>query len=293
MLPGAAAQRQSTGTSRLDASVPSPGRAEISQRSDKLIANQHADDQALNLYERVEHWVDRSGGPHSRVVDDRTYRVVPTGGGTMKILLNDHGSGVSSDEYRRQLEAWKEVLEMMTAPDSYKGQTARAKYEKRERQRAQFVDAAENAFLPKWLGRQVVSGHACDVFDLLPNPEFRPNSIFESALSHVTAKIWLDRQTNQMVRAEAWVTSDISFVAGIAGKVYRGSRVELDQTQVAPGIWLPTHYEYDFTGRKFLFHFAEHQTIDVKDYRCIGTPPEALAEVKTELASGKGPIPDP
>jgi len=293
VLPRAAAQAPSTGVSQLDSSAPAPSEAEMRERKEKLVANQHADDQALNLYERVEHWVDRSGGQDSRVLDDRTYRVVPTGGGTMKILLKSAGAGVSAEAYRRQLEAWQKVLKMMTAPDSDKGQSARAKYEKRERQRAQFVDAAQNAFLPKWLGRQVVDGHACDVFELLPNPEFHPSSIFESALAHVTAKIWLDPQTDQMVRAQAWVTSDISFVAGIAGKVYRGSRVEMDQAQVAPGIWLPTHYEYDFAGRKFLFPFAEHQVIDVKDYRRVGTPPEALTEVEAELASGKGPIFDP
>jgi hypothetical protein len=291
--PRAAAQNVTARASQLNQSVQIPSDAEMRERREKLIADQHADDEALNYYERIEHSVDRSGGKDSRILDDRTYRVVPTGGGTMKILLNDHGARVSAEDYRRQLKAWEQVLEMMTEPDNDKGQTARAKYEKRERQRGQFVDAAKNAFLPKWLGHQTVDGHFCDVFELLPNPEFHPSSMFESALSHVTAKIWLDSETDQMVRAEAWVTSDISFVAGIAGKVYRGSRVEMDQAQVAPGIWLPTHYEYEFTGRKFLFPFGEHQTIDVKDYRRIGTPPEALAEVETELASGKGPIADP
>ncbi|HVB85255.1 MAG TPA: hypothetical protein VNK23_01135 [Candidatus Dormibacteraeota bacterium] len=292
-LPRAAAQHATARASQLDPSVPAPSQAEMRERREKLIANQHADDEALNLYGRIEHWVERSGGKNSRVLDDRTYRVVPTGGGTMKILLNDHGAGVSADDYRRQLKAWKQVLETMTQPNSAKGQTARAKYEKRERQRAQFVDAAKNAFLPKWLGRQTIDGHSCGVFELLPNPEFHPSSIFEGALAHVTAKIWLDAQSDQLVRGEAWVTSDISFIAGIAGKVYRGSRVEMDQAQITPGVWLPIHYEYDLTGRKFLFPFGEHQTIDVKDYRRIGTPREALAEVETELASGKGPIADP
>lgn len=285
-------QAHATNVPRLDTAAP-PSESELKERREKLIANQHADDEALNLYERIERRIDRSGGQDPRVLDDRTYRVVPTGGGTMKILLRESGSGVSDGEYRHELESWKAVLEMMVAPNNEKGQTARAKYEKRERQRAEFVNAAKNAFLPKWLGRQTYSGRSCDVFELLPNPSFHPSSIFESALAHVTAKIWVDHQTNQLVRGEAWVTSDISFVAGIAGKIYRGSMVEMDQAPVAPGIWLPTHYEYDFSGRKFLFPFGEHQTIEVKDYRRIGTPSEALTEVEAELASGKGPILDP
>ncbi len=279
-------------TSQPDAGTP-PSEAEIRERREKLIANQHADDAALNFYERVEHHVEHSGGSHPRVLDDRVYRVVPTGGGTMKILLRDGGTAVSGDDYRRQFMEWINILEMMSTPGDSKGDAARAKYEKRERQRSDFVNAAQRAFIPKWLGREMLNGHSCDVFELDPNPAFHPSSIFQGALAHVTAKIWVDRNSNQLVRGEALVTSDISFVAGIAGKVYRGSRVEMDQAQVAPGIWLPTHYDYDFTGRKFLFPFAKHETIDVSHYRRVGPPEQALAEVKAELAEGKFQIGDP
>lgn len=277
----------------LDSNAQAPTDAEIRQRREELIANQHADDEVLNFYERVEHYVDRSSGSNPRVLNDRIYRIVPTGGGTMKILLRNHGAEVSAEEYQRQLQAWRDVLQMMTSAGDSKGATARAKYEKRERQRSDFVNATKDAFVPKWIGRESYAGRTCDVFKLDPNPDFHPSSMFQSALAHVTAKIWVDRSSNQLVRGEAWVTGDISFVAGIAGKVYRGSRVEIDQSEVAPGVWLPTHYDYDFAGRKFLFPFTEHETIDVSRYKHIGPPEDALAEVTSELASGDSPLNDP
>ncbi|MGH9563815.1 MAG: hypothetical protein ACRD3S_20365 [Terracidiphilus sp.] len=265
-----------------------PTDAQVRERREKLIANQHADDEALNYYERIERHVERTGGSEPRVLSDRTYRVVPTGGGTMKILVRDQSAAVSNADYLRQLRQWRDVLEMMSTPGNSKGATARSKYERRERERSDFVNATKSAFIPKWLDRETYGGRSCDVFELDPNPAFHPDSMFESALAHVNAKIWVDHDSYQLVRAEAWVTSDISFVAGIAGKVYRGSKVEMEQTEVAPGIWLPTHYEYDFAGRKFLFPFAQHETIDVSHYRRDGPPPEALADVKSELASGNG-----
>ncbi|MGH9739885.1 MAG: hypothetical protein ACRD4X_15055 [Candidatus Acidiferrales bacterium] len=289
----ACAQNSSVNDASLDSSAQPPTNAELRQRREQLIANQHADDEALNFYERIERHVDRSSGSNPRVLDDRVYRVVPTGGGTMKILLRDHGAEVSPEDYQRQLRTWRDVLQMMTSAGDSKGATARAKYEKRERQRSEFVNATKDAFVPKWIGRETYAGRKCDMFELGANPEFHPSSMFEGALTHVTAKIWVDHSTNQLVRGEAWVTSDISFVAGIAGKVYRGSKVEIDQAEVAPGVWLPTHYEYDFAGRKFLFPFAQHETIDVSHYKRIGPPEDALAEVNTELASGKGPFDDP
>src|SRR6185312_7365428 len=60
----------------------SPSAAEIRARTEKLMANQHADDRALELYQRVERHVDHTGGTPDRIVDDKTYRVVPTGAGT-------------------------------------------------------------------------------------------------------------------------------------------------------------------------------------------------------------------
>ena len=66
-----------------------PSAAEMRARTEKLMANQHADDQALELYQRVERYVDRSDGTSDRITDDKTYRVVPTGAGTQKILLRD------------------------------------------------------------------------------------------------------------------------------------------------------------------------------------------------------------
>ena len=262
-------------------------------RTEKLMANQHADDQALEIYQRIERHVDRSGDNPDRIVDDKTYRVVPTGAGTQKILLRDDDKPVDLATYSREMRELAEVLRTMADPSNPKARAALAKRQKRERDRAEFVDAMKKSFLSKWLSADTRNGRECDVFELDPNPDFRPHSIFQNALTHVTAKIWVDRESNQLVWGEAHVMSDISVGGGIVGKIYRGSRISMGQEEVATGIWLPTHYQYDFTGRKFLFAFQEHQTIDVSHYHRMGPPREALATVEKELASGKAFMEDP
>jgi hypothetical protein len=117
--------------------------------------------------------------------------------------------------------------------------------------------------------------------------------MFQGALAHVSAKIWVDHTADQLVRGEARVTNDISFGGGILGKLYRGGVVSMEQAEVAPGVWLPTRYQYDFAGRKFLFPFEEHQLIEVSRYRRVGPPQEALALVQDELAHGKPFLTDP
>jgi hypothetical protein len=90
-----------------------------------------------------------------------------------------------------------------------------------------------------------------------------------------------------MVRGEAHIMRDISFGGGILGKVYRGGVFSMEQAEVAPGIWEPTRYQYDFGGRKFVFSFDEHEIVEASHYRRVGSPREALAVVQNELASSQ------
>lgn len=273
--------------------APGPSNAEIEVRSLKLLENQHRNDEALEQYERVERHVDRTGGATPKVLEDKTYRVVSTGTGTSKLLLKENDKPADPTEYHRELLAWRDLLEIMLKPEDPKAKIAYAKWQKKKADRKELVDAARDAFLTKWAGQEMRNGRVCDVFDLDPNPNFHPHSIIQDALTHVTAKIWVDREANQLSRGEAHVMRDISFGGGILGKLYRGGVFSLEQTEVAPGIWLPTRYQYDFMGRKFLFTFEEHQYIEVGQYHHDGSPKQALALVQNEIATGKSAYGDP
>jgi hypothetical protein len=270
-----------------------PSEAELRARRDKLIENQHHDDEALEQYERIEHELDKSGGSAPRILSDKTYRVVPTGAGTFRMLVKTGATPVDPQEYRRQLAAWRDVLELVLNPNDSRSRNAGAKWQKKKRDRSELVEAGRDAFIPKWLGQETLNGHLCDILELTPNAAFHPRSTFQEALARVNAKIWVDHASNQLVRGEAHVIHDISFGGGILGKLYRGGVFWTEQAEVAPGVWLPARYQYDFTGRKFLFVFEEHQYIELSRYRRLGSPKEALQVAKDELASGGGFNADP
>ncbi len=54
-----------------------PTDAELLARADKLIANQHRNEQFLDEYERLERQVDQTAGMTPKILEDRTYRIVP------------------------------------------------------------------------------------------------------------------------------------------------------------------------------------------------------------------------
>jgi hypothetical protein len=270
-----------------------PSDAEIHERAQKLIENQHRDDAAIDQYERIEHQVNRTAGANPRVLEDKLYRVVPTGTGTMKILLKEANKPTDPVIYRQQLQTWKELLELALKPDDPRAKLAYSKWQKKKTDRADLVDATREAFLTKSAGQETLNGRPCDVFELNPNPSFHPHSIFQDAMTHITAKIWVDHEQNQVARAEAHVMRDISFGGGILGKLYRGGVFSFQQAEVSPGVWLPARYQYDFMGRKFLFTFEEHQYIEASQYRQDGLPKQALALVESEIAGGKAVNGDP
>jgi len=78
--------------------------------------------------------------------------------------------------------------------------------------------------------------------------------MLQEALSHFTAKVWVDHDTNEMVHGQARVMRDISVGGGILGKLYRGGIFSFEQQPVAQGVWLPTRYQYDSPAGSFSLH---------------------------------------
>ena len=259
----------------------------MQSRAEKLVANQRQDDLAIQQYERIEHQVNRTGGESPKILEDRMFRIVPTGTGTLKLLLSDNGKPADPADYRKQLQLWIQTLELALNPSDSRAKIAYAKFDKKKKDRAELIEGIKEGFTTKWVGSETIYGRLCDVLQLDPNPNFHPHTLFQEAISRVTAKIWVDHDQNQLVHAEARVVRDLTFGGGFLGKLYRGGVFSIDQSEVAPGIWLPARYQYDFTARKVFFTFEEHQYIEATHYHRVGPPKDALALAKEELASGK------
>jgi len=274
------------GASRQDARPLSP--EEIRALVDRAIANQHRNDAALNEYERRERRIERDAREDTPVVEDKTFRVVPTGTGTLKLVIEEKGKGVYPNFYEKQLRDLEAALVDATEhQNTYSQRRAIDKWQKRTQERYDLVEGVEDAFLVTWLGRERRNGRLLVKLQLNPNPEFKPKTRIASALQSVRAVVWLDEKEAQLVRAEAEIFKDISVGGGLFGKVYRGGTVIIEQAEVAPGVWFPTLYRIDFDGRKFIFGFDVHETIEIRDFRRIGPPAEALAAVRREIASNR------
>jgi hypothetical protein len=260
--------------------------AELRELLDRVIANQHRDDAMLEEYERVERRQIRRHEKDTSLSEDKTFRVLPTGTGRARIEIENYGRAVDPALYRRQLQTLEQTLaaDLSLAGQARQKQAAE-KYAKKAQDREEMVNALRDAYHLTWLGRETYHGRALAKIHFEPNPDYKPTSRNTTLFANVRATVWVDEAAGQLVRLDAEIFRDISFGGGVIGKVYRGGRFVLEQTEIAPGIWLPTLYDSNLSGRKFLFSAELHERTQMSSYRRVGRPPEVLAALRRELSS--------
>ena len=263
-----------------------PTSAQLRALIERVVANQHRNDDALVEYERRERQVSRKDDGDDRVTDDKLYRVFPTGTGTIRVLLEEDGQAVKPEAYEKGLRYVERALEIAQDPNDSRQKDAVAKWEKRVRERGEMLDAVPEAYRFSWLGRETLNGRTLAKIGFEPNPDYKAHSRNTHMLTHVRATIWVLERDAQVVRVEAEIFEDIPVGGGLLGKVYKGGHFEMDQIEVAPGVWLPARYVYDFRGRKFIFPFSINETTEARNYRRLGPPKEALAALRRELQNG-------
>ncbi len=251
---------------------------------ERTIENQHRDDAALYSYERIERRISYADGG---VSSDKTYRVVPTGTGRLSLLVRNGAQAVPLAEYQKELRWWRDVLRHAVNPNDPREQHSEEVRRKRDAERSELVDAIGHAFRFTWMGEEVVGGRTLAHIALDPNPTYEPHSRETEALRHVRGDAWIDVGAAQLVRGKAEIFSSISVGGGIIGRIYAGGWVEIEQQEVAPGIWLPKRMEYSIRERKLLFTSTEHELDETTGYHFIGTPQQALEMVERELQSGQ------
>jgi hypothetical protein len=264
---------------------PAPTPEQIHSLIMRSIENQHRDDHALDEFERTEHTVVRKA-ENAEILTDITERIVPSSTGSIKLKTTENGSPVPPETYRHELEVAVNVLKVAISPtDRYKEDLA--KFQKRRHDHDELVDTSVKAFLVTFAGRETRNdaegAHTYLKFLLDPNPEYEPINRIATIFPHCHAVLWVDENEAQFARLEADIATDISFAAGIAGKVYHGGHVLMVQEEVAPGIWLPTQFHYNVDGRKFLSPFGIHEHSEIAHYRRVGPPPQSIEILRNEL----------
>ena len=261
------------------------------QRSllERVIANQKKDDLAQFTYERIERLeVQKSAGTKPEV---KATRAVPAGTGIDRIPVGPDGKPADAAAYRAELEKLERTLSW-AAQDGRAQREAYEKITKKQKERADLIDATRNAFIFTFIALEPRGDRTLSKYSLVPNPAYKATSRATAMFSKVRGFLWIDEDAAQLARAELEVTDDIS-IGGFLAKVYKGSHLVQERYEIAPGLWFPTYSQYDFDGRRLFVSFAIHEHTTYSQYRRIGPPKEALQAIRAELGKSTTANADP
>ena len=264
-----------------------PQQGEIVEKArlfDSVLAHQHEDDRALQEFERTEHRQLRDHSSDAVALADTTSRLVPTGAGWARINLADHGKPLDQATLHREMADVERSLEDALSGTSSEAKTEKEKIQRRNSDRAETLDAIIHAFTFTRVGNETINGHVTVKYHLEPDPNYKAHTRTTEFLKHANGTLWLDETAAQVVRVDATVITDVS-IGGILAKVYRGGHIYFEQSEVEPGVWFPTYYQADFTGRKLFVLFEVHEKMETYNYKRVGGPAESLAMIRHEMAA--------
>src|SRR5581483_8670044 len=101
-----------------------------------------------------------------------------------------------------------------------------------------FIEEFVSAFNFELKGEKKVDDREVYVVEAIPRPGFHPTDRESTVLTGMRGTLYIDKQTDQWVKAEAEVVHPVSIVGFIA-KVEPGTRFVLEKMPLKDDIWLP------------------------------------------------------
>ena len=257
----------------------------------RVISNQKRNEEALDLFERVQKVEIRKTASDATPSETKFWRLFPTGAGMDKIPLPSEANSSGSEATKAALEKLEKYLSWISE-DGTAQKEAYAKFERKRREKFELIQATHDAFLFTLEGHETREERSLAKYSLVPNPKYKPTTRNAVLFTKVRGTLWIDEQSSELAKIDGIVTEDVSLALFLA-KVYKGSHFMQERYEVAPGVWEPTFEQYDFDGRKYLIPFSIHERTFYSNYKRVGPPREALEVVRAELGKSRGSRSDP
>lgn len=127
-----------------------------------------------------------------------------------------------------------------------------ARLRKIESQHA-FANEVPNAYDAKLVGEDTIDGRPAWILQLTPRADFHPVNMRAAMLKHIGARLWIDKQDVQWVKAQAHVIDTIS-IGWVMARIGPGANITFEQTRVADSLWMPKKICIAGDAKIFLVH---------------------------------------
>ncbi|MDQ6662775.1 MAG: hypothetical protein M3Z23_00070 [Acidobacteriota bacterium] len=229
----------------------------------KSLDNYQRDWRATVNYTYTQRDVEMRSGAKSITVN----QVVTIEGTPYERLIGKDGHPLTTAEESKEKEKYERTLEARRHESPSERQKRIADYEK---QRG-FLKEVPDAFQFKLLGERTIEGRPAYLVECTPNPNYLPHSMSSRIFPKIQAKLYIDKQDLEWMRAEADVMDTVSF-GFILARVSKGSKILLERMRLKDGIWVVKRIDVNGTARIMMVKTRDlNEEITYSNYHLVNT----------------------
>jgi hypothetical protein len=129
-------------------------------------------------------------------------------------------------------------------------------------------------------GKEMLGRHEVYVLKGTPRADYRPPNRYAKALTGMQGTLWIDAANFHWVKAEAEVVHPV-WIEGFIARIEPGTHFELEQTPIATGLWMPSHFAMAAKAKVLLlFPHYEQDDVTYFSYHKPGISPAETDGVK-------------
>jgi hypothetical protein len=186
-----------------------------------------------------------------------------------------------TEERKEQEKLARSTAERLAEPAAKRAQRLAEYVMRPEWQREAWHELPE-AFDFRLTGEEVFDGHTLYAIEATPRQGFQPQSRTAKMLTHVHAKLWVDKQDYHLVKGEVEVIDTISMGLFLV-IVSKGSRASFEETRVNDEVWLPSKVQAYASARLGLVRVVRiHQEYSYSNCREVQTDTPIVSRIKTK-----------
>jgi hypothetical protein len=197
----------------------------------------------------------------------RTVNIQTIDGSPYRRLVARNDQPISAEEQKEEEEKLRFNIEARRKETPEERMRRIAEWHRREDRRREPLKEVPEAYDFKLTGEETVDGTPCYAIEATPKPGYKPKSAAAAVLTVLAGRIWISKKDNGWVKAEMEARDSVS-LGGFLLRLGKGSRIDIEQTPVSEGVWLPKLAEIKFSARLLLVkNLREDLLYQFTDYR--------------------------
>jgi hypothetical protein len=175
-------------------------------------------------------------------------QVAETKDGEVSYLLKMNDQPLTADQRRIEDEKMQKLLN-----DPSEQQRRLKQQEEDEKRATTLVRGLPDAFIYEFDKPEAGDPPGVVKLKFRPNPDYDPPNREMQVFKGMAGSMYIDKTANRMTRLDGSLIDDVNFGWGIFGKLHKGGRFEIRESDVGDGHWDITYKNLDFSGKVLLF----------------------------------------